>query len=44
MGILGSILGTWFITLILIEMHPIFAIILFTLIMIFKLFSQKKEG
>ncbi|PFI68973.1 hypothetical protein COJ57_06260 [Bacillus cereus] len=43
-GILGSILGTWFITLILIEMHPIFAIILFTLIMIFKLFSQKKEG
>ncbi|PGR57471.1 hypothetical protein COC49_26920 [Bacillus cereus] len=44
MGILGSILGTWFITLILIEMHPIFAIILFTLIMIFKLFSPKKEG
>lgn len=39
-GIIGSILGTWFITFIVIEANPLFAIIICILIMICKLFKN----
>ncbi len=43
-GILGSILGTWFITIILITAHPIFAVVLFILMLILKSFTSRKKN
>lgn len=43
-GILGSILGTWFITIILITAHPVFAVVLFILMLIFKSFTSRKKN
>ncbi|PFR94433.1 hypothetical protein COK43_02600 [Bacillus cereus] len=42
-GILGSILGTWFITFIIISAHPVFSLVLLAFIILFKILRPQKK-
>lgn len=42
-GILGSILGTWFITFIIIGTHPVFSLVLLAFIILFKILRPQKK-